>query len=320
MAYKNGCEKKKIKAKYCKKQTVLIKWIQEQTSVSSGVSIPGRRQMAKRKKFQELAFSDAFMFAAAMEDPELCQGVIERVLGIPVKEVRVHVERSILLNSDYRGIRMDVHADDENSTVYNVEMQTGNKGNLPKRSRFNQSQMDVATLAPRQDVNQLPVNYIIFICTFDPFGDGLYRYTFTNRCQETGVILGDETCKVFLNTKGNKPNGVSRELIDFLNAVEAADIKVINPKDNLLSKLGDRISYLKRSRSMEEQYMLFGEMLDDERREGVLEGLQSGQKMGQTQMLSLITAMTAAGKSEDIAKLETDPEFLKEMFQKYQIS
>lgn len=58
--------------------------------------------MAAIKKFTELKFSDFFMFAAAMKDEEICKGVLERVLGIPIKKVKVHSEHSLLVNSDHR--------------------------------------------------------------------------------------------------------------------------------------------------------------------------------------------------------------------------
>lgn len=34
---------------------------------------------------------------------------------------------------------------------------------------------------PYQKLNR---SYVIFICTFDPFGEGFYRYTFENICRE----------------------------------------------------------------------------------------------------------------------------------------
>lgn len=47
--------------------------------------------------------------------------------------------------------------------------------------------------------------YIIFICKFDPFGKGLYQYTFCNKCDEVdGLELGDESYKLFLNAAGTK--------------------------------------------------------------------------------------------------------------------
>ena len=47
---------------------------------------------------------------------------------------------------------------------------------------FHQAEMDVTSLLPGEDFSKLRTGYVIFICTFDPFGKGLYRYTFENRC------------------------------------------------------------------------------------------------------------------------------------------
>ena len=277
-----------------------------------------------RKKFKELEFKDAFMFAAVMEDAEICRQVLMCILGFPIREVRVHTESTILVNPDYRGIRLDVYADDEEGSVYDVEMQTTDKGNLPKRSRCYQGQMDVAYLEPGEDFNKLPKSFVIFICTFDPFGRKRYIYTFEERCLEDGEPLGDETRKVFLSTKGEKGDGVSEELIQFLRFVEQSENSPDCEQDALAKQLSDRIAKLKRDRRMEERYMLLGELFDDERREareeGLKEGLEEGLKEGRSQLLTLIKAMTADGKADELFRLEEDPAYLEEMFEKYHIS
>nr|WP_236945698.1 Rpn family recombination-promoting nuclease/putative transposase [Enterocloster clostridioformis] len=121
---------------------------------------------------------------------------------MPIKKVRIRTEAALLVNPDYRGVRLDVYADDDEESVYDVEMQTTHKRNLPKRSRLYQGQMDMAFLEPGADFNKLPKSFVIFICTYDPFGYGRYRYTYNTRCREIGKELGDETYKIFLNTKG----------------------------------------------------------------------------------------------------------------------
>lgn len=85
---------------------------------------------------------------------------------------------------------------------YSVEMQNQDEYNLPKRSRYHQAEKDLTSLKPGQDFNDLKPSVIIFICTFEPFGKGLYKYTYETRCNEKGELLGDEVKKIFLNTKG----------------------------------------------------------------------------------------------------------------------
>ena len=55
--------------------------------------------MTTHKPFKDLHFSDAFMFAAVMEDEDICRGVMERILVIPIKHVTVRSEVSLLINS-----------------------------------------------------------------------------------------------------------------------------------------------------------------------------------------------------------------------------
>ena len=267
--------------------------------------------MTQKKPFKELQFSDAFMFAAVMEDEEICRGVLERVLGIPIRNVRVRTEAALLVNPDFRGVRLDVHADDEQKTVFDVEMQTTNKHNLPKRSRGYQGQLDMMLLRPGIDFKELPKSFIIFICTFDPFGHGRYRYTIDSRCRETGEEFGDEAYKIFLNTKGGDFGGEPEELVHFLKYVEDAEYGKECISDSLIQKIDTRVKQIMRERGMEVQYMLFGEMLDDEREEGRTEG--------QNRLLRLISSMKDGGDVENIFLLGDNPELLRSMYDKYHV-
>lgn len=52
---------------------------------------PGGNHMA-RKKFEQLNLKDAFLFSAALEDPEACRLILELFLGHPISKVIVHAE------------------------------------------------------------------------------------------------------------------------------------------------------------------------------------------------------------------------------------
>ena len=49
-----------------------------------------------RKKFEQLNLQDAFLFSAALEDPETCRLILELFLGYPINNITVHAEHSIL--------------------------------------------------------------------------------------------------------------------------------------------------------------------------------------------------------------------------------
>ncbi len=161
-----------------------------------------------RKKFEELDLCDPFLFAAALEDEVICRLILEMILGQPVANKSPCRSRfcTVLISEAYQ---LDIYASDEVQVEYDIEMQNEDEHNLPKRSRYYQGEMDITSLKPGEDFKSLRPCFIIFICTFDPFGKGLYRYTFENKCLETELSLGDEVQKIFLNTKGIHTEGVS---------------------------------------------------------------------------------------------------------------
>lgn len=227
-----------------------------------------------KKTLQELDLSNSFLFAAALEDPEICQLVLEIILGSKVPKVKVHAEHSILISSEFRSVRLDIYASDELQVNYNVEAQNENEGNLAKRSRYHQAEMDVSSLKPGDDFNDLKPGYVIFICTFDPFGEGLYRYTFEERCLERNIKLGDETRKIFLNTKGKNEKEVPKELIHFLKYVEnSTDDYVSGIKDDSIERLHEKVTALKRWRGLEAKYMTFEELLKRRESKGIAEAV-----------------------------------------------
>lgn len=280
--------------------------------------------MAQKKHFKDLNLNNAFMFAAALENSEICKQVLEIILEESVGTVSVKTERSVLVSSDFRSIRLDVFANNECNTGYNLEMQNRDEKNLPKRSRFHQAEMDLVSLKPGQDFNDLTPSLILFICTFDPFHKGKYRYTFEQRCLEENFALGDETKRIFLSTKGKNDDEVPETLIHFLNYIEdSTDTYVNKIHDSKISRLHEMIQEFKKSRGLEEHYMMFEELLQSESREGFergrLEGLEQGLHQGTQRILILISRMNDNGEADKVARLSRDEEFCREMLKKYNL-
>ena len=94
---------------------------------------------------------------------------LERALPIKVDHVEISTEKSIVYHPEYKGVRLDVYAKDENNTRYNVEMQVLKQPALGRRSRYYQSHMDMDLLVKGCEYAELPDSYVIFLCDFDPF-------------------------------------------------------------------------------------------------------------------------------------------------------
>lgn len=230
--------------------------------------------MGRKKQLKELTIKDNFMFGAVMMDEGNCKGLLERVLQIPIDRVEISKEKSIVYHPEYKGVRLDVYVKDEKQTRYNVEMQVEKKPALGKRSRYYQSQMDMEMLLSGEDYAELPNTYVIFICDFDPFGEGKYRYTLRMKCEESAEVkFVDGRTIVFLNTHGKNESEVPKELVTLLNYIRE-DIEGSEREfhDSYVERLQKFIREVKADREMEERFMIFEEMLKDERAEGRVEG------------------------------------------------
>ena len=234
--------------------------------------------MKKRKTLQDLTIKDNFLFGAVMSVEENCKGFLEMVLGFSIAQVVVSKEKSIVYHPEYKGVRLDIYAEDENHTHYNVEMQVKKKTALGKRSRYYHSQMVMEALASGEDYETMPDTFVIFVCDFDPFGEHLYCYTFGNECRENkNVKLDDGSYTIFLSTRGENEEEVPAELVRFLKFV-TADLEESEEdfQDKLVKQFQETIHNIKTDREMGERYMIFEEMLREEKQEGRQEGLLEG--------------------------------------------
>ena len=195
------------------------------------------------------------------------------LLEIEIEKIEVSYEKSIIFNPDCKGGRLDVYAKDEKNTRYDIEMQVAEQ-DLGKRVRYYHSQMDMDLLGSSHEYRELPKVYVIFICNFDPFGEGKYCYTFENRCiEELSLNLGDESKSIFLSTKGEDVQNISKKLKVFLDFVKTDNSENnIETEDEYVKELQQSIRSVKEDRNLERGFMTWNDVRTEARREGRLEG------------------------------------------------
>ena len=226
----------------------------------------------KMKKYEELELRDDFMFSRIMSNPKFVKPLLETILGVKIRKiVYPQTQKTIDLSLQAKGIRLDVYVEDDQNTVFNLEMQTSDGANLPKRMRYYQGMIDLNILDKGQDYTTLKKSYVIFICTFDPFGEGRHIYTFCNTCQEnTALTLDDDAVKIILSTKGTMDD-VSPEMkriLDYIDGKGASD------------KFTEELEEAVRSARQNERWRLDYMTLEYEYRQRYLEGKEEGRAEG----------------------------------------
>ncbi len=92
------------------------------------------------KEYDELLFTDDFLFCKVLENNEdLCKELLELILGKKIRRVNYLAKQKVIdITSDGKGVRLDVYLEDDENTVFDIEMQTTTSRYLPKRTRYYQ--------------------------------------------------------------------------------------------------------------------------------------------------------------------------------------
>ena len=238
--------------------------------------------------YDNIDITNDFMFGYVMSDPERCKQFLEQILDIQIDHVEyLEKQKSIDMKIDAKGIRLDIYMSD-GKTVYNVEMQTSSNNNLPRRSRYYQGQIDMNLIAKGENYNKLKKSFVIFICSFDPFGKDRYVYSFENICkgENSGddIFLQDEAYKVFINTKGTKGNVSDnfKELMDYFNNSENAK----SSKNPLVHSIDAAVQSARNNEEWRHDFMTWQMYGNEKYDEGKAEGEKTKAKETALRMFS----------------------------------
>ena len=224
------------------------------------------------KEYEELFFTDDFMFCKIMQNPSICARVIRTLLGLDVEEV-IYPERQKDIKVDYRahGVRLDIRVRGSGRT-FDVEMQPRGGAGLPMRARYYQAMMDMDFLDGGRSYGELPESFIVFISLVDPFGMGLPRYTVRQVCEESrgaSEIVADKTVKVYYNAGAWRKveDGAARNFLRFL-------LTGI-PQDSLTEDIMDAVDTARRNEPWRVEFLHMREL----RQEGYDEAKAEDQKI-----------------------------------------
>ena len=248
------------------------------------------------KPYDDLFFTDDFLFSKIMRNPEIAKGVVQNLLGIKVKKIEfVTSQYSIDELYNGKGIRLDAYLEDEDKTLNPLanfacqnwkqnlnrqnnekcisvllEMQTVIKKDEGLRMRYYQSMMDIDRLNRGEGFRELKESYVVFICLDDPFDDGKPVYNFVTKELDGSRILNDRIHKVIYNASSfeKAENPDVRAFLEYLERRTATD--------PLTKEIQTAVDSCKNRQKWRAEYMLWKDQIrewkDEAREDGLAEG------------------------------------------------
>ena len=191
---------------------------------------------------------------------------------------------------------------------------------LPLRSRYYHSEMDSYQIKKGQPYDKLKKSIVIFICTFDFFGDDRSVYTFESVCLENAEIkLEGKRSTIFVNIGGNR-KGLPEELKKLLDY-----FKTGIPTDAYTESLQEDVEKNRRDDEWRDNYMTFEMIMEEKKQEGEAIGKIKGESY---MLISQVIRKIRKGKSmeetaeeleEDVTKIAPIYEAVKESAPKYDV-
>ena len=278
-----------------------------------------RRKRKKKKKAQDKEefrpFTNDFVFAMVMRDPEICKGIVklllpneeigevkiataDNFLSDQAKEPEVVPQASLDFGKDMRGVRFDAYVKTANEWI-DIEMQTTNKHDIEKRSRYYQVFMDTDCLEKGGKFKNLKTTYVVFICTFDYFSLDEPMYVVESYIRKNNLHFDDGTSKILLNTKCS-PDKVPEKLRAFYAYIN--DPTKVGSK--LIEGIDERVKEYN-TKEWREKFVTLEYMIAEAKEEGLEQGRTEGIEQGRTEGLaegeaSKALEMAKAMKSENI--------------------
>ena len=235
----------------------------------------GRDEQTPEQKWKNATIANNFIFYKVMyNNQDVCKELLEILLQIKIDHIVMHIEETIEIDYDKKGVRLDVYAQGSDK-AFDIEMQSTDKGEIPERARYYQGILDVNELNSGQEYKDLKDSYVIFICVSDIFKKGLAKYTFENLCLENPEIkLNDRAYKYFF-IASNYGKILDENQKTFLKFVMSPNAK---GTDSFTEKLTRLVEEAKHNMQWRKQFMEWEREMAYKFREGKAEGLVEGEQ------------------------------------------
>ena len=212
---------------------------------------------------------------------------LEYVLQVIMEKQDLKVIEQII-QKDYKNLQgrsaiMDCVARDSEGKQFDVEIQQDNEGASPKRARYHSGLMDMNTLNPGQDFDELPESYVIFITRDDILGYDFPIYHIDRHIKEADDSFQDEAHIIYVNSRKQEDTELGRLM---------HDLHCKNADEMHSPVLAKRVHELKDTQKGVE-------LMCHEMEKIYSEGMESGEKRGELKKAKE-TALSMAEEGMDV--------------------
>lgn len=167
--------------------------------------------------------NDIFM-RNVLKKQECVEYILRTIMEMKDLRILNHIVQKDYKNLQGRSAILDCVARDDKDKRYNVEIQQATEGASPKRARYHSGLLDMNTLNPGQDYEELPDSYVIFITRDDVLGEGLPIYHADRIIREVGETFGDGLHIIYVNSSIQDENTALGRLMHDLHCKNADEM------------------------------------------------------------------------------------------------
>ena len=159
-----------------------------------------QRYIRYKDVIKELTIMNDIFMRNVLKKQECVEYILRTIMEMKNLQILDHIVQKDYKNLQGRSAILDCVARDDKDKRYNVESQQEAEGASPKRARYHSGLLDMNTLNPGQDYEELPNSYVIFITRDDVLGEGLPIYHADRVIREIGETFGDGSHIIYVNS------------------------------------------------------------------------------------------------------------------------
>ena len=190
-----------------------------------------------RKSIAELTLMDDIFMNKVFDNDIGRTALLLRIIlkNDKIKVIKATTQQKLknLLGHD---LQLDILAQNENGTLFNVEIQNQSSGAAARRARYHLSLLDSLSFPKGKTYKQLPDNYVVFITQNDVLKGGLPLYHINRKIEENDKAFADGSHIIYVNNKIKDETPLGRLMHDFTCK---------NPDDMYYPELAEKARYFK---------------------------------------------------------------------------